>query len=706
VTDPLNTQTLRYQINRARFVGRDYYTLLDDLLAFLRENYADAFNDFVASDQGVMLMELVSWAFDSLAFGQDRYATESYIDTARTRRAINRLARQLGYKMVPSAASSVDLSINLQAVWAFDVTIPVGFQFEGPNGLIFEVVGAVTFLAGEGPSSPPRTVTCREGTTVAQNFRSDGTKDQRFRLNPGTDKNVAQGTSVVKVGGVTWTEAVDFLAYEPTDQYEIDYNSDPPLLKFGNGTAGNVPSTGVDIAVTFLATSGQAGRVPAGTITDVVVDLVVAFQTIGLTITNPDPSSAGQEREDVEVTRRNVPGYFAARDVAVTHPDYLSLGSAFTDPVSGAVAVAQAFITTSADDDTVLQVLLTLIRTTAHALEAQVLAQTAVIDAQLTVIDGAEVDAAAASGNIATEETNAQAASAAVRTNIGSARAQQTVVQGNATAGVAAVAAIPVGPDRLTAPTAALLTGYYTGANAAAATADADLVNALTSLGLIDSAVEAISVLRAEIDVELAAINAAILVAAPAVTAIEALVSSGFENTIDGYLTDIFTHVDGFLSSVCKANLVTVQILALDNDGFYVAPSTALVNSLRMYLETRREITQVISVVSGESGLVAADITGVIGVLTGYVHSTVQSHALEKVYDLLRRRSGGASLRISDLDRETVPKDGIGGVEGVAYANWRIVGPVDHIDADGNLIISDSEVITRGTITLTPEDAT
>lgn len=105
MTDPLNTQTLRYQINRARFVGRDYYTLLDDLLAFLRENYADAFNDFVASDQGVMLMELVSWAFDSQALGQDRYATESYIDTARTRRAINRLARQLGYKMVPSAAS-------------------------------------------------------------------------------------------------------------------------------------------------------------------------------------------------------------------------------------------------------------------------------------------------------------------------------------------------------------------------------------------------------------------------------------------------------------------------------------------------------------------------------------------------------------------------------------------------------------------------
>lgn len=704
--DPLNTEALKYQINRARFVGRDYFTLLDDLLAFLRQNYADAFNDFVASDQGVMLIELVSWAAETLAFGQDRYATESYIDTARLRRSINRLARNLGYKMVPCASASVDLSVNLSEVWAFDVTIPVGFQFEGPNGLVFEASQAVTFLAGEGPASLPRTVSCREGQTVAQNFRSDGTKDQRFRLNPGTGKAIAQGTVDVVVGGVAWSEATDFIAYEATNQYEVDYNNDPPLLRFGNGLAGNIPVAGVDIAVRFLASSGKAGRVPQGTITSVVSDLVVAFQTIGLIITNPNPSTAGSDREDVEVTRRNVPGYFAARDVAVTGPDYFSLGSSFTDPVSGAVAVAQAYITTSAADDAVLQGLLALIRTVVSGLAGEVGVQTTALNLALLGANANLGYIQTASTAIAADVATAQGATAACRTDIGTARAQQGVIQGDAAAGVAEVGLIAAGgADQLTAPTRAILLGYYNGAAAAAVAADAALIGALTDLGTVDAELETISDQQVIVDAEI--VNAtAFLVAAEAARAeIVVLVSAGFGTAIDGYLTDIFNHVDGFLSSVCQSNLVTVQILALDNDGFYAAPSTALVNSLQTYLDARREVTQVVSVVSGESGLVYADISGVIGVLSGYVQASVRSMVQEKVNDVLRRRRGGESLRISDLDRVTVPNNGVGGVEGVSYINWRITAPSSHVDADGNLIVAQNETITRGTVTLSTESA-
>lgn len=707
MTEPIQLESPQALINRARFASKDFFTFVDDLLARIQANFVTAFNDFISSDVGLMLIDVVSWASESISFYIDRQAAESYLETARTRRAVNRLARQLGYKMVPAVAASVDLEINLKRVWPFDVVIPIGFQFQGPNDLIFEAVEAVTFPAGEGPTSPSRTVSCREGVTVIESFRSDGTRNQRFALSPGSGKYVAQDTVSVTVAAATWLES-EFITYDQTDQYEVDFNNEPPLLRFGDGVAGNIPVTGADIVAEYIATTGQGGLVTSGTIEDVVSPLVVMFQTIPLTITNPEPSSGGANREELTETKRRVPFFFKARGVAVTQEDYIGLSQAYSDPTAGTVAVAQAFVALGAEDDLTLATLLDNIRVITNALATSVTAETASIEASRATIETARDDAESANSDVGTALGTIATASAAARVGVTDSKSEIVTLEGEAAALSAFVAGLPsAAPSQLDTSERTSINNLITSIQTQASAAKGDANTALGELTNVDNAQADASTAQGDVATELTAMVAPLAQIATDVADIDALMSSSFETAIETELQAIYDHVDGFLSTSCQANLVQVPIATKDVDGFLVAPSAALVRSLNSYLNARKEVTQVVEVISGGPFLVAADILGTIGVLEGYVQATVLSQVRAAVDDLLRDRVFGESLRLSDIYTSIAPDPlkGTGGVVGVKYAVFEIVGPAGKIDPDGNLIILTSEVITKGTVTISGETA-
>ena len=176
MADPIALESPQANINRARFAGKDFFTFVDDIVARVQALFVTEFNDFVASGTGQMLIDYVSWAAETLSFYIDRQASESFLETALLRRSVNRLARQVGYKVGAAVGSSVDLEVNLTQTYGFDVTIFEGFQFQGPNDLVFEAVEDVTFPAGEGPLSPSRTVACIQAASIVQLFTSDGTR--------------------------------------------------------------------------------------------------------------------------------------------------------------------------------------------------------------------------------------------------------------------------------------------------------------------------------------------------------------------------------------------------------------------------------------------------------------------------------------------------------------------------------------------------
>ena len=107
--------------------------------------------------------------------------------------------------------------------------------------------------------------------------------------------------------------------------------------------------------------------------------------------------------------------------------------------------------------------------------------------------------------------------------------------------------------------------------------------------------------------------------------------------------------------------------------------------------------------VSGGPYLVAATILGTIGVIEGFVEATVLSNVRKAIDDLLRVRPFGKNLRLSDIYSAVVPDPSTGrsGVEGVRHAVFEITGDINFLDADGNLIITRKEVITKNSVTLT-----
>jgi len=707
MVEPIQIESPQAQINRVRFAGKDFFTFVDDLIARIQLLFVTEFNDFVASGTGVMLIDMVGWACETLSFYLDRQATESYIETARTRRAINRLAKQVGYKMRAAVSASVDLEINLTQVYGFDVPIPIGFKFKGPNNTTFEAVETITFPAGEGPLSPSRTLACTEGFTREEVFASDGTKNQAFRLSPGADRYVADDSISALVDSAPWAES-PFISFDATNQYEVDYNTEPPLLQFGDTVAGNIPPTGAEIRCSYISTSGRGGLVLRDTITEVNSPLVVAFQAILLTITNPLPSSGGEYRESIEEARRNAPLYFYARNAAVTRDDYIGLSQQFSDPTAGAVAVAQAFVALGAGDDLALQDFLNDIRIITNALATTVTGYTATAQAAVNALQSAQVSAVSESGDISTALANIDTAAIAGRASANAGHADVIQAESNVAAARAKVTVIgnTGAVDDLTPASYSELMGYFTSADSETGQAKSAINSTIGDLDTIDSEVDDGQVAQVQLLTDLTTIGNNAVIIETEIANIDDAVLIGFEDAIEDILILIYDHVDSFLASDCKSNLIQVPILTRDVDGFYVAPSAALINALQVYLDGKKEVTQVPEVVSGAPWLVGATIAGAIGVKSGYVKATVLSNVLKALDDILRERPFGLNLYLNEvMSVAPDPLTGLGGIEGVSYAKLQITGPIAYLDATGNLIITQNLIITKGLVTIVAETA-
>lgn len=704
MADPIQIESPQANINRARFAGKDFFTFVDDIVARIQLLFVTEFNDFVASGTGQMLIDIVSWAAETLSFYIDRQATESYLATARTRRAVNRLARQIGYKMRAAVASSTDLEITLAETHSFDVPIEERFQFQGPGQLVFEAVESITFSSGEGPDSTPRVLSVREGITRVETFTSNGNKNQVFRLNPGENRYVADGTVVVTVDGVEWSQSI-IITFDQTDQYEVSENASPPTVRFGDGVAGNIPPSGADIRVEYLATSGRAGRVTSGTIQDVVSPLVVSFEQISINVNNPEPSSAGDDPESLESAKANAPAFFKTRQVAVTRQDYESLATSFTDAIAGAVAVAQAFVARGAGDDLTLQILLSNIRDVTHPLESNINAETEDTRENLNTIDSQTGDAQDFVSNDIQPNLDTIVTSPLTSTASGSiVNIRQTIQGMRATVNDADVRA----DEGIAADTLANKDSALSDIKTSLANVESQINGLISETGTIEQAVFDANAGVTTLSPALASILTASSSARVNQDDIDSLVGADFVTAIENELQGIFDHVDGFLANDCKANLVQVPVLTRDVDGFLVEPSIALERSLESYLEARKEVTQVVEVVSGGPFLVAAVIEGTVGISEGYVQQTVLSNVRKAIDDLLRVRSFGRSLRLSDIYGVVVPNQNTGqkGVDGVAYATLSITGPSENLDSGGNLIVSQKEVVTKGSVTIAGETAT
>jgi hypothetical protein len=707
-------------LTRVRYAGLDFDTHEDEILARLQVKFASVFNDFAVSSLGIMLVDIFSFGLDTLSFYLDRRATDNFMVTARTRASAARLARQLGYRPGPASASSVDLNVSLGRTYAFPVTVPIGFQFQGPNGLIFEAQESVTFSVGD---TSIKTLTASEGETLTATFFSNAEANQVFDIGniPSGQFVVGKGTTgqsrtIVEVDGDAWAEQ-EFLQFGDTNQFEMGYVDAPPTVRFGDGIAGKIPENGAEIRVSYFASTGVGGAATAGTITRVNTPLVISFQQINLIVTNPEGTSGGSDPESLSSIKSNAPSVFKSRNVNVTLEDYEARSQSFVDPVFGAIAVARAINVRGASDDAFLSSRLTTINAESESYQPTVDAAVAAILASLALIDtsvtGAQTDDTTLQSSIAaiiSEEANARTANEASRTAAGVAQANSSSVSADLSSLTAAINAFAVaGTTQITTIDKNVLLNLINAATAKnnevssqASTVLSNVTTATTALDAIDAQADVAEIRRAAIRADVNAISVQSTAAGSSASGLSISVAA-IENTITTLTGDIATHVDSFLSNECKSNLIEVPVLTLDSEGFYVVPTNGLQKSLQAYLDGAKEVTQVVKVTGVSSLLVAANISVLVGVLTGYNEATVRSQVEAAILNVLRGRAFGNKLRLSELYAPVAPELDNVPIEGVEYVNIVITGPVDHLDTDDGLAVSEYEVVTRGTITVTSE---
>ena len=82
---------------QADFKSYDFETLRRTMVAYLKENYPDDFNDFVESSEYIALIDLIAYIAQSLSFRVDLNARENFLETAERRDSVLRLARLINY---------------------------------------------------------------------------------------------------------------------------------------------------------------------------------------------------------------------------------------------------------------------------------------------------------------------------------------------------------------------------------------------------------------------------------------------------------------------------------------------------------------------------------------------------------------------------------------------------------------------------------
>jgi hypothetical protein len=175
--------------------------------------------------------------------------------------------------------------------------------------------------AGSGPppgGGPPQEVLgSGDGTQPLQEFTL---RQSPLTYVPAATPDGTQTTLQVRVNGVLWREAGNFVALAPTDRAYVTRtgDDDKTTVTFGDGVSGARLPTGTEnVTATYRFGLGAEGNVKAGQIS------LLATRPLGVkSVTNPLAATGGADREGIDEARDNTPRGLSFLERLVSVRDY------------------------------------------------------------------------------------------------------------------------------------------------------------------------------------------------------------------------------------------------------------------------------------------------------------------------------------------------------------------------------------------------
>jgi len=329
------------------YTALDYETLQEELINYIRANYAarGINDDFLDSSAGKLMIDMLAYLGNILAFRADTLANEAYLPTAIRKENIINLLKLIGEQMETPKAASVNVVAIPSNIPLASIPVPARYPLNttGADGqaIQFEIMedsddywSNIEIPAGVNLFN----LNAYEGEFRFEYFQSNGQPDQTYKLtySPVIWESIQVSVSPVPPTGITPSElsqtsatkvlslvdpSVDTIIYKETfDKDNIG------TLYFANELFGKIPPTGYYVYIAYRTGGGERGNISDGSInvTADFIDTVGNIQTI--TFGNPDSIGiGGEEAEDINIAKENVPLRVRTAYKLVTVEDYATL---------------------------------------------------------------------------------------------------------------------------------------------------------------------------------------------------------------------------------------------------------------------------------------------------------------------------------------------------------------------------------------------
>ena len=248
-----------------RYLNKDFSDFRSKLINYSKTYFPETFNDFNESSPGMLFIEMAAYVGDVLSYYMDNQLRESLLTEAQERTNVMAIARGLGYKTVPSVASSCVLDVYLllpakgsgetsQPDWQYAPIVDEGMQLKakGAGNISFFSLAPIDF-AFSGSMDPTdvsvykidengnpesyllkKQVNVQSGNELETSFNfTNPVKFDKIRL---TEPDVIEILDVRDTDNNKWYE-VDYLAQNTVfEEIRNVAITDPALAQFNDET--------------------------------------------------------------------------------------------------------------------------------------------------------------------------------------------------------------------------------------------------------------------------------------------------------------------------------------------------------------------------------------------------------------------------------------------------------------------------------------
>jgi hypothetical protein len=351
------------------YAGTDFYSIRENLIAYIKAVYPLDYQNFSESDLGLMLLEVISYMGGVLSLKGDMLANENYLRTVKNRNNLQKLLELVGVDMKApqSAAARAKLTVTGSTTTTADFPLtytpasrvfaisskedgaPVNYTlYKIENNAIQDIQNKnASFLLEQadvanggatGASSIFNDVALLEGALSIQEGVFDTMEgNKRVTL---TDSPIIEGSVQVYVN----TENADsdangaynqvnrlYSASGATDRiFQVVYDDNyAATVLFGDNALGISPPAGAEFTIIYRVGGGSRGNIGAGAINVETTARKSSGGSFTLTTENATAATGGAEAETAEHAKKYAPYTFKRQDRVVTLEDFIAIGNSF-----------------------------------------------------------------------------------------------------------------------------------------------------------------------------------------------------------------------------------------------------------------------------------------------------------------------------------------------------------------------------------------